>query len=333
MSVFFFCFFLLSKVIWRKIKGKWWIDLSSVRSSTWLKRRATSTWPTPPLTLTSFHWTSPPSANYRATWRRRPRDRKLAWGNRRADGSAEVDSPPRLLSFKEGANSHICRSRLTGLTEPSNNYHTNRNTRTKHKHTWRHTTFRWRWGGDWRRRCGREGWEKTPSTVRIFTTHLFFSVCAELWNAPHTPSFTPLHSYCSRLCKANTPPPPSHFLPLHTHTPYLAERSSSLPPAVSWSSFLSRHTVESCVCWLCMCVFVCVCVCACGRCWGLRGDVVSVVTDFSLFMELEPSFETVSLLYRTHGKETDSGNTWLQTPTFSIFKQYTNIELMFYDTS
>ena len=247
-------FFLWVK--WSEEKeGKWLIDLSSVRSSTWLKRRATSTWPTPPLTLTSFHWTSPPSANYRATWRRRPRDRKLAWGNRCVDGSAEVDSPPLLLSFKEGISSHICRSHLTGLTEPSNNYHTNRNTRTKHKHTWRHTTFRWRWGGDWRRRCGREGWEKTPSTVRIFTTHLFFSVCAELWNAPHTPSFTPLHSYCSRLCKANPPPP----FPPPSHAHSLLGRPLQFPSPCCQLELISLPTY----CWV-VCVGVCVCACVCA---------------------------------------------------------------------
>ncbi len=43
--------------------------------------------------------------------------------------AAEVDYPLCFL-FKEGTSSHICRSCLTGLSEPSNNYHTNRNTGT-----------------------------------------------------------------------------------------------------------------------------------------------------------------------------------------------------------
>ena len=251
-------------MIWRKIKGKWWIDLSSVRSSTWLKRRATSTWPTPPLTLTSFHWTSPPSANYRATWRRRPRDRKLAWGNRRADGSAEVDSPPRLLSFKEGANSHICRSRLTGLTEPSNNYHTNRNTRTKHKHTWRHTTFRWRWGGDWRRRCGREGWEKTPSTVRIFTTHLFFfCLCRAVECTPHPLLHPPALILLSPLQSQYSPPSLPFPPPSHAHS--LLGRTLQFPSPCCQLELISLPTYCWVVCVLTVHVCVCVCVCVCMR--------------------------------------------------------------------
>lgn len=44
--------------------------------------------------------------------------------------ATEVDSPLRFL-FKGGERAaNICRSCLTGLSKPSNNYHTNRNTGT-----------------------------------------------------------------------------------------------------------------------------------------------------------------------------------------------------------
>lgn len=129
---------------------------------------------------------------------------------------------------------------------------------------------------------GGVGEEQSSWTVRIFTTHLFFlSLCRAVECSPHPLLHPPALILLPPLQSQYFPS--SSFLPLHTHTPYSPEHSSSLPPAVSWSSFLSQHTVESCVC-----VSV-VYVCACERCWGLRGDVVFVVTDFSLWIYYFPT--------------------------------------------
>lgn len=99
----------------------------------------------------------------------------------------------------------------------------------------------------------------------FFTTHLFCFESAQSCRTQPTPLL--LHPLAlillpplqSQYFPSPPPPPPSsppppsasstssssHFT--RTHTPYSAEHSTSLPPAVSWSSFLSPHTLESCV--------------------------------------------------------------------------------------
>lgn len=175
--------------------------------------------------------------------------------------AAEVASPQRLL-FKEETSSHICRSPFPGLTEPSNNYHTNRNTQTNTS-THQDTTPPSRDAGE---KTGGGGGGVGGSAG-----------AAEL----HLQSGFSLHISCLesvQSCGIHPTPPPQppcthiapafanlilpllllFFLPLHMHTPYSAEHSNSLPPVVSWSSFLSRHTLESCVRVYCVCVCVCV---------------------------------------------------------------------------
>lgn len=133
---------------------------------------------------------------------------------------AEAASSLRLL-FREETGSWICRSSFVGLTEPSN------------KHTRRHnsTTYARRRGENWRSSSGRRGRRRrngrTPSAVRIFTTHLSSRVRAVVWNSPHNPSSTLLHPHCSRLCKPNTSPSSSSS---STCTLLTRQNTPILPP-------------------------------------------------------------------------------------------------------
>lgn len=172
-----------------------------------------------------------------------------------AAAAAAVDSPLRLLC-KETTSSYTCCICFTGLTEPSNNYHTNRNTRTN---TSTHEDARPSHdAGEEPGGGGGGGVEESTGVAKL---------CLQSGFPLHISFFESVQS-----CGMHPAPPPSLilllplqnpilpllllFLPLNTHTPYSAEHSSSLPPTVSWSSFLSRHSLELCVCVVCACTCV-----------------------------------------------------------------------------
>lgn len=193
------------------------------RLSTWSRRRVTSTWPTPPSTSTCFHWTSPPSANYRATWRPRPRDRKPG-------PSVGADAPPRLL-FCQGGDKQPHLSQLSHRLDLNPTKTTTQRRWIKDKHIGRCSAIGWCCGGS----CGREmssnGW-----LVQVFTTlfSLFFWLfffCLSVQSCGMHPHNPPPSPSCTHMAPAFAKPIPSSssssssspimstLLPEHTTTP------------------------------------------------------------------------------------------------------------------
>lgn len=162
--------------------------------------------------------------------------------------TAEVASPPppQLSGEETGGGGGVCCSALTGMTEPSNGYHTHTDTHKQtdkaHRKPQRHYH-----AGKELEEDGALQQLNSSSSQDFHHTSLVLSLCRAVEFAPPTPPphpsafFSLLHSYC----KPRTPPrlPPRVLPLLYTHTPWSTEHSGSLPHVVSWSSFLSQHAL------------------------------------------------------------------------------------------
>lgn len=135
----------------------------------------------------------------------------------------------------------LCRSRLTGLTEQSNNLphkqkHTNKTQAHMKTHHLQVTLGR---------RLKEEVWGRGAESLHsVYSQDFHYTslFCLSVQSCGMHPTPSPSTS-CTHIAPAFAKPILPlllhlSFLPLHTHTPYSAEHSSSLPPAVSWSSFL-----------------------------------------------------------------------------------------------
>lgn len=187
-------------------------------------------------------------------------------GNRRGEtglwmaAAAEVDSPPCLLFLKRGQAATSCCSCFTGPTEPSNNYHTNRNMRTN---TSTHEdTPPSRDAGEDTEGGGVEGrkggWRRSGvAELRLqsgFSLHIsffFLSLCRAVVCTPH-----PL------LHPTALPPLQTQYFPssssFFTRT-LLTRQNASVPfPLLSAGAHFSPN------------IFFELCVCACERCLGFK---------------------------------------------------------------
>lgn len=170
--------------------------------------------------------------------------------------TAEVALPLPSQLFGKETSGGVCCSPLTGVTEPSNDYHTHRNTRASTQSTHKTTTPL---------SCGeRTGGGRSAVAADIVYSQDFhyisfvLSAFRPVELSPDTPPFSLLHSYISPLCGPGTPNHPPLILLmvflLFTRT-LLTQQNTPVPsPMLSAGAHFSLDMLSSPLCGsVCIC--------------------------------------------------------------------------------